>query len=200
MAPILKTTVLWSGFTGAPGYSNFYFHVDNPGASWDGGAVLAGDALNTFFTALKPYAPPSLKWRVQSDASVIEASTGELVSMASTGPRADIVGTSVATNYGASQGGVINWRSNGVRNGRRVRGRTFLVPLSATAYTTDGVMAPAFLTAVGNAATALINTAGDLSLAVWARPTGPGAVDGQMHLVNTATIPNKQAVLRSRRD
>lgn len=200
MGNILKVTAQWSGFVGAPGYSNFYWREEDPGSSFDSGAFAAADAVNAFFTAIKTTVPNVVKWRVLTDVSIIDENSGQLVDVASAGARTDITGGVTAANYSAASGGVVTWRSAGVRNGRRVRGRTFIVPLASTMYDVDGSLTATCLSTLGTAATAYINTAGTRSPVVWARPTGPGATDGIAHNMVTSSIPDKVAILKSRRD
>lgn len=200
MASILKVTAKWDGFVGAPGYSNFYWKEEDPGASFDAGAVACGDAVQKFFNDIKLYFPPHVKWRVQTDVPVIDDTTGQMVDIASAGARGDIVGGAGNFAYSAPTGAVVTWRSNGVRNGRRVRGRTFLVPIAATATAQDGTLDATATGVLFTAAQAYINTAGARSPLVWARPTTPGGSDGVSHPIISASIPDKVAVLKSRRD
>lgn len=196
----MKVTAAWSGFVGAPGYSNFYWQDDAPEGSWEAGAVAAGTAVDTFFKAIKAYFPSQVIWKVQNDVPVIEDTTGEMVDVLSAGNYANIVATGGTASYSAASGAVVTWRSGGVRNGRRVRGRTFLVPTSTAIYDTDGTLHATGTGIIQNAATAMINTTGGLSLGVWARPTGPTATDGQWYPALTASVPDKVAILKSRRD
>lgn len=200
MTDILKVTTRWDGFQGAPGYSNFYWHEQDPGGSFDLGASAAADAVVAFFTAIKGLFPTGLKWRVMPDVPVINDANGDIVNYASAGTRADIAATAAASGYSAASGAVVTWRSSGVRNGHRVRGRTFLVPGAFTIMDTDGSIVASALTTLNTAATAYINTVGERSPVVWARPTAPGATDGAMFPIITASIPDKVAVLKSRRD
>src|SRR5690242_17632280 len=169
----LKTK--WTGFSGAPGYSNFYFNTTDGSQETDADASAAADKLVTFWTALKPQFPPTLNLQISSDSEFLNEGTGEIVRIGNVGARAAIVGTAVAQAYSSATGMVINWRTGGVRNGRRVRGRTFLVPTVAGAFATDGTIDNANVTTVTNAANALITVAGVHKLGVWSRPSAPGA-------------------------
>lgn len=200
MATMLKVKAKWTGFTGAPGYSNFFFRDFSSTEPTDTEADLAADRIEAFFSAVKEFFPPTLQIAVQSDADVIEETTGELVTSLNAGTRVPVTGTGAAVGYSAASGIVVTWRTAGVRNGRRVRGRTFLVPCVPVAYAADGTLATGTITTVSTAATALRNAAGTPDLGVWARPTGPGATDGSWHAVNAHTVPDLAAVLRSRRD
>jgi hypothetical protein len=140
---------------------------------------------------------------IQSDVEVIGHSNGEMLNVHNVAAPATITGGSVANNYSGASGLVINWRTAGVRNGRRVRGRTFLVPLAGGAYGTDGTIDNANITETVTAATALYTTASPIKLGVWARPKrddlGNITEDGSFHPVVAASVPDMAAVLRSRR-
>lgn len=200
MGNILKVTAAWSGFTGSPGYSNFFFRETNPGASWDAGAFAAADKVHTFFNELKHIAPPNVAWKINTDVPVIDEFTGEMVDIASAGPRATLVSTGPVQSYSAATGAVVTWRTSGVRNGRRVRGRTFIVPAGYVTLQTDGTLTPEAVANYQAAANGLLAPNADRSFVVWARPTAVGAADGIAHKVISATVPDKVAVLKSRRD
>jgi hypothetical protein len=106
---------------------------------------------------------------------------------------------------------VINWKTAGVRAGRRVRGRSFLVPLLSQTFDVNGTATSAALTTVNGAAGPLYaGTEGDIRLGVWARPTaikdvngnptGEYNEDGVWHPATAHSVPDMAAVLRSRRD
>jgi hypothetical protein len=83
-------------------------------------------------------------------------------------------------------------------NGRRLRGRTFLVPLGSTFYTTDGTPIETARTNIAAAAAVLIANTGGPPLGVWRRPSPSGV--GVLGVATTASVPDKAAVLKSRRD
>jgi hypothetical protein len=92
---------------------------------------------------------------------------------------------------------VITWLTGLVHQGRRVRGRTFLVPTANQFFDTNGTLAAAFLTNLRTAAAAYIATA--VNPAIWARPD-PGTTNGAAFAVAAASVADKVAVLTSRRD
>ena len=57
MTSLLKVTTRWSGFTGSPGYSNFYFRDFTSGEPTDVDADAAADRLDTFWVAVKGLFP-----------------------------------------------------------------------------------------------------------------------------------------------
>jgi len=200
---MLKVKVRWGGFNGAPGWSNFYFDTV------DGTFTTAADAnpvaqrVETFINAIKIRIPSHVSMTIQSDVEVVAPDDGEMLNIHSIPARAPIMGTAAAAAYSAASGLVINWRTAGVRNGRRVRGRTFIVPLAGGAYQTDGTIQDTNLSETQTAAQALITTASPVKLGVWARPkkdiAGNVLSPGAFHEAVTATVPDLAAVLRSRR-
>lgn len=209
MASIMRIKAKWTGYTGAPGYSNFYFREFGENWATDATADAAADRVETFLGALLTLFPPALRVAVQSDAELLEETDGKLISVFNAGLRNTYAGSAVAAGYSAASGAVITWRSNGVVAGRRARGRTFLVPLASAAYASGGDLSANTLTTISNAATALAAGTGSPDLGVWSRPhearvnkagTAIPAREGVWHAVTSVTVPSKVAVLRSRRD
>jgi hypothetical protein len=197
---MFKLKVKWTGFSGAPGWSNFYFNTTDGTFADDTQATAAADKVSTFLNAIKVYLPPTVNLQLQSDSEFINEGTGEMLRIGNVGARAAVVGGAVSQPYSSATGMVINWRTAGVRNGRRVRGRTFLVPTVAGAFQNDGTIDPGNVTSLTTSANALISVSPTLKLGVWTRPSTKGGSDGKWFETTVATIPDMTAVLRSRRD
>jgi hypothetical protein len=196
---MLRVKVRWSGFIGSPGWTNFYFDSGD-GTFYDNAeAGNCADRVASFLNVIRPRFPDAVTWQIQSDVEAIAAPNGELVSVHNAGARAPIVGGAAAASYSGASGIVVTWRTNGVRNGRRVRGRTFLVPAATAAYGNDGTIGPTTLEDINAAAAQLIAAPGQAKLGVWSRPSAVGATDGAFHVVTAASVPDMAAVLRSRR-
>lgn len=214
MSELLRVKLRWSGFVGAPGYSVFHFRDFNVGG--DGlpitqeSAQAAAGRVRNFFNSTKNLFPNTVTFHVESDVETIEDSTGEITGFLPVTGIADVVGEAGATTgYSAAVGAVVNWRTNAVRRGRRLRGRTFLVPLSSSCYDTNGSLNQSCLTALSTAATAITTTtAQEPELGVYARPhrtkntdgSWTTVPDGQWSFATAFNIPDMTAVLRSRRD
>ena len=195
-----RVKVRWAGFIGSPGWSNFYFDTGNEDFLTPEQAVESADKVTTFINAIRSRFPAAFTWSVQSDVEVISPQSGELLNVASAGARTPILGGAPAAGYSGTSGIVVTWRTAGVRNGRRVRGRTFLVPAANSVYQDDGTLIPTVLTDFTTAANALASQTGTgPKLGVWARPSAVGATDGGFHPVTAVSIPDMPAVLRSRR-
>lgn len=190
MADLARVRVEWTGVavTG-PGVSTFY-------TSGDGSTLQA--ALITYFQAIKGEFP-NLKgqWRLPADGEIIDSATGDLTGNWTGATQTDVQWNSASALWVAGVGTRAVWNTGGFLRGRRVRGSTFLVPLSLNSYDSDGTISNpqvASLAAAGNALIASVPT-----LTVWSRPTESGAADGGSTPITSCTVPDKVSWLRSRR-
>lgn len=184
-----RITALWSGAAGLPGYTRLRFDGDLDSA----GAAAAAGRIRAFFDSIKTLLPSGVNIGFAEAAQVFDVAsvlTGEV----QYAPPLPVAGSG-AGGYSAASGCVVNWLTGAVRNGRKVRGRTFLVPLANTGYQSDGTLAPATVTTVTAAAQALL--AGTPAMTVASVYSGGG---GGITGVTGATVPDRAAVLRSRRD
>jgi hypothetical protein len=202
MAGILRVTARWSGAIGLPGYSVFHYRDFSAGGEpTQAQAQNAVDKVRTFFFTVAPLLPNVISVQVLGDVPVIEETTGTMTGIFSANQPANVQGSIGATvEYAAPVGAVVTWRTGTVRNGRIIRGRTFLVPLGRSAFAVDGTLASTALTTINSAANALNDDASDGDLGVYSRPSAPGATDGVWAAVNGHSVPDMGAVLRSRRD
>lgn len=201
MAKILRVKARWSGFQGAPGYSIFHFSdfADDTYVTADATAVTA--KVRAFYNVWPNFLPNIVKVDVLPDVEVIEATDGSLVDVLTATTPATVTGTAgAAISFAAAVGAVVTWRTTQVRNGRRIKGRTFLVPLANNGFAADGTLDTGFITALTGAATTLRTVDANPQLTVYGRPSGPAATDGVSALVVGHSIPDMGAVLRSRRD
>lgn len=204
MTALLRVKARWTGFSGAPGFTVLHFRdfsgPDGAGAEPDNAqAAAAGERVRAFFQTLNGLLPESVRIAVEPDVDVVEDSTGELIDSLNAGQIATVSGA-VPGSFSGPSGAVVNWRTGGIRNGRRIRGRSFIVPLSSSIYSNAGILTAGAQDALQTAANALAASSGTPDLMVYARPTSAGATDGQSSVVTSATVPSLIAVLRSRRD
>jgi len=201
MANIYRVKLRWSGYQGGPGYSIFHFKEDgdiNPSVA---SAELAVDRVDAWIQAIRTFVPQVVTLQTMADVETLLESDGTLTNVLATTPAAAVLGNaSSAVGFAAAVGAVINWRTGGVRNGRRVRGKTFLVPFSSAAFEPNGTLAAGTITAINTAAAAMIADTTAPDMGVYARPSGPGATDGIWHKATSYNCPDMGAVLRSRRD
>jgi hypothetical protein len=204
MSVIARVKLRWSGFIGGPGYTILHFRD----FGWDTAADVdttaaqgAVDRVDTFAEGVKTYLPYAVQLAVEPEVEVLEDTTGELLEVRGTTPDAAHVSpASSSAVFAGPVGLVISWKTGLVRNGRRVHGRTFLVPLNGNVFASDGTLTSGVRTDFLTAAAALANPAGTPDLGVWARPSAPAATDGEWGVVTSWNVPDMAAVLRSRRD
>jgi hypothetical protein len=150
--------------------------------------------LVTFFTSLKPYIPASITIGIPASGQIYDDATGLLGGVWGSTVQPGIAGTGAGA-FGSASGGSIKWATGAVVRRHTLVGRTFLVPLVASAFNANGVLAPAAVTAIGNAAQAFANVG---ALRIWSRPRAAFPV-GASAVAVVGTCTNVDAILRSRR-
>jgi hypothetical protein len=205
MTHLNRVRVTWSNKSGLPGVSTFYF-LDT---------ATCVQSLHDFFDSFKEDLVAGTILHIDSVGDVIEDSTGVVTGSWSTQPVPDVNGTGAGA-YAAPAGGVVSWKSATILDGRRLRGRTFLVPMPQSRFGDDGKILPAEVVKITAAAEALI-VAQDSSFVVWHRPfdgrtaeapspshpkgiKAKAAHAGGSGLVVGSMMTGAAAVLRSRRD
>lgn len=199
MASLARVTINWTGFIGAPGYTNLYFRNATPGTIDQAVVDNAVAKTEALVTAIKPMVPNTVILGVDASVEEINDTNGNLVAFWAATVAAAAAGTGTGA-YAAPAGACIAWSTNTVRNSRRIRGRSFIVPLSGNATANDGTIDTNDLTDLRNAATALRAASGASRLVIWGRPTGPGATDGVSAEVTSSNVQDKMAILTSRRE
>lgn len=196
---LLRVRTLWAPPTGGQGVSTQYF--DETGATAGSIANLM-TAVRAFFVACQGAAANGTWWSWESELAVIDEVSGDITGYYSITPpaTANAVGSG---NYSAAAGACVTWQSQRVLRGRRMRGRTFIVPLSGGALDSNGTLGSGTITALLTAGNTLItaaNAAGH-AMVVYSRPDpAHGIVTGEIGVVELARVTDKTAVLRSRRD
>jgi hypothetical protein len=185
VANIDRLVVTWSGFAGAPGYSVFY-------------ATPLNDVqvdISTFFDAITGLLPNDVTITIPNSGDTLNDATGALVGSWTATSGVQHVGENPGLFAGPA-GACVSWQTGGIVRGRRVKGRTFIVPLAGGCYDTDGTLEAANRSTLETAADALVASAGG-NLLVWSRPVAGNG--GSSHPVTGASVADRVAVLRSRR-
>lgn len=195
---LLRVRATVNGFTGGPGLMTQYFSTAVAGND----AVAAGLASQRVVDALTAGAelwPNGVSWSVDATVDLLDEATGQLLDAFSTAG-GTVNGSSAFGGIGPSPAGAcVTWRTPEVKNGHRVMGRTFLVPLHSGAFQTDGTLMASTVTSAMEFADAMGDAgATDLVHVVWSRPVNGSG--GTKHGITSATVRDKTAVLRSRRD
>lgn len=192
--PIIGVQAISTGFPGAPGYTTLYFSAAT-GTDRDN----ACEAAHTFWNNCKGLFPDEWSVQLAPEHRVLDCETGELLSYHSTPGTADdpVVGTDGANRFAAGPAGVcVSWSTDTVNWSRKVRGRTFLVPIGGSAIEANGSLEPGGRSSLEDHGQTLIDD-GASTFIVWSRPrSGAGGVDAEATI---ARINDKVAVLRSRR-
>jgi hypothetical protein len=203
MTNIIQVVWEWSGFTGAPGYTNLFFDAAG-GTQTD--ALAAVTKSQIFFSGLTPNLPDDVHIAPQTDVRVINDIDGKLVDIFTVIGVAGVQGGQPG-NYAAPVGAIVFWPTTTVHGGRRMTGRTFIVPASAAAFQDDGTLNTAAGTTINQAAEDM-RTASGPAFGVWGRPkfskpaTVPPTVveNGKWGPATSSRVPDKCVVLTSRRD
>lgn len=197
----------WSGTSGGPGLTQ-HAVMGAAGGDWNpSGAQDAVNAVRAFWAAITSHLPDELRLNVSPVVDTYTYADGELFSSSTAGNAPAVVAGTSTAGYAGGSGVKINWNTGQIRNGRRVRGATFIVPVASTVWTANGtlgaVATSAFNTAAANLLTAL--SAGGTSLCVYSRPLpvserNPQGRAGFTTQVTSGSVSNKSAILRGRRD
>lgn len=206
---IAKVVINWTGFAGAPGFTNLYFNDFTEGTITQAIVTGARTRCDALLMAILPAFPNTVSATVDSTVEIIDVASGDLIRIMS-GPAFTIRVGSGTGSYSAASGAVVNWTTGGIVQSRRVRGRMFLVPLAGSSYATNGTILETMRGTLNTAINAFLAPGSNQGLVgVYSRKskqhlnkkgeTVP-AHDGAWFPVQSFSIPDKVAVLRSRRD
>lgn len=184
----------WSVTGGGAGMTVMHGIIDE--ADYDGGdATSSLTAIRTFFQSLAARVPNDVSWSWPGPVDLF-SNDGVLVGSTTPSTAVPPLTATYAGTYAAPAGARIDWETGIILAGKRLRGRSYIVPLAGDQYDADGSLASDFISVGNTAATALrvaLATAGS-PLGVWSRKNSAiFAASGQ-------TIQDKAAIMRSRRD
>lgn len=193
MTTISRMQVRITGGTIGEGIATHYWATETSGVQ---------PLLKTFWQSCGALMGGWVTIRVPASGETFDVTTGTLNGTWSEGT----VSTATGGGSGGSAGGVgacVGWSTDGIRRGRKVRGRTFIVPLAANVYDSDGTLLSTTLTALNGAVTTLL-AGGSSTLQVYARPTpAPGGIGpdspGQVARITSGLVKDHVSWLRSRR-
>lgn len=191
---VLEYRATWTYGVGSPGYSVFHGRsvaLDPDQQAADDLASRVGE----FFEALDPVIPNDVVISFSSEVLNLDTSTGQLEGVLTVTPPGNVFGQNTAS-HAAPAGARIAWTTPAIVAGRRLRGATFIVPISSGAFDTDGTLTSGVQTTLNAAALDFRSTGVFTSVqpSVWSRTHGIQAdITGHQ-------VPDRVAVLRSRRD
>jgi hypothetical protein len=153
--------------------------------------------FKTFWTSMAQYMAGQVTITVPNSGDVIDSATGDLTGTWTGGTSATLIGGGSGA-YPGGVGACINWSTSSIVNARKVRGRTFIVPMAAGGYDATGTLLDTAVNTYRTAAALLVSsTAGDFH--IWHRPTTVGGSDGQACPVIGYSLRDHVAWLSSRR-
>lgn len=191
---VLEYRALWQVGIGGPGSSVFHGRIPTATTAGDSAQALA-DRVRAFMEAVKTVVPGGVTWSFPSEVLEIDTATGVLEDVHNVTPPANVLATGNGV-HAAPAGVRIEWRTLAIVNGRRLRGRTFIVPLSTAQYETNGTLVPTCITTLTNAGNAYKDSSvfNASQASIWSRTHGTQAD------ITSFNVPDEVAVLRSRRD
>lgn len=178
---------------------------------WTGTAVVGG-GVSTLYTLGDPHdlmvafrsLVDTMKANLPTGLTITFPTSGEILDSATgqaTGAWTAAAVTAVTgTDSGAYAGGVgqrIAWSTDSFANGRRIKGSTFIVPLGAGAYDTNGTL-NGTMNATHNAAVTTFLTAMAGDFVILSRPSAAHPTGG-VASVTSGRIPDQISWLVSRR-
>lgn len=201
---LLRVRARWTIPGAGSAFTVMHFDDGEVGGDVNVAATNSTTALHTFFDSVKNVLPQPVKVQVMNDVEVIDVATGELAGAATGGNHAELAGAQPSSiGWAAPTGACITWSTGGIRQvsskPRRVRGRTFIVPLSNAAYDVNGTLTDTAVQTLNAAATALRGNFSGQELAIYGRPGVGGAPAGQAYAVTGHKLTDQAAILRSRR-
>lgn len=191
---ITRVTAVWTGWSGAPGYTNIFFSAFGGGDLVDAEVSRVNFALNWISNSL----PSSVTIQVQPEVAILDEATGALIQYASAEDTPSPITGGSVEDFSSASGAVVTWNTDTVNRGRRVRGRTFLVPLHADSYDSDGTLSTEALDRLDSMARSMMGDGDGPQLVVWSRPVGGSG--GVAAPVTGTRIADRVSILRSRRD
>ena len=204
MTVLYHATVNWSGFPGAPGYTNLYAETTDPLLA---GAETWTQNIDDLIASWANTLPAGVTVQVSPTVETVNDEDGSLEDILTVAGLLPAHGGALGGNYAGPAGWCIDWLTSGVVFAKRRQGRSFVVPASTEIFQNDGTIVTATLTAQRTAAAAYVAAVGPRPV-VWVRPkyvkpatTPPTLVHAGSHAIITASrVPDMAAVLRSRRD
>lgn len=190
MTALAQIKVAWSG-AGVVGnaYSTFYSYTT-------GGALpQTANGLTTFFNAIKGLLAASITIQVPQTGQTYDDVTGQLLGSWGGPAQAAVVGTAAGAQASAS-GASIEWITGVILRRHLLVGRTFLVPLSSSAFNSSGVLSPASVNTINTAGAAFASLQ---SARIWSRPSAANNHTGGSGIIIAQSVRNLNAILRSRR-
>lgn len=195
---IMRVRVDSSGWQGDDGINAFYFRPLDPGTeALNSDAGEAFNRVQAAYVDWRQFLPTNWTGVIRGEVEVIEATTGTLVGLLYPEGDAVVLGNS-GSAFGASAAGLcINWNTEELRNGRRIKGRSFISPVSGNGDANGSPSGTMLDNANGGASALTQQIAEPIAQVVWSRPKdGP---NGRSATVSGHRVRDSFSMLTSRR-
>jgi hypothetical protein len=192
--PYTQVTATWTGVAGLPGYTKIKFL----GALTTSECQTACQKVQAFFASQTVYIPALVKVDVSPLCEHFDDDGTKTDVITASGTTTQVVGTAAGA-FNVAAGAWINWLCNQFVAGRRVYGRSFMVPLGSSAFQSDGTLLTTYQTALQAAGNTLITGFPNVVVR-YDRTNKAGARFQGISTVAAVLVKDKGGVLRSRRD
>lgn len=183
---MLRVRAVTNGFTGAPGYNNFYFEGTESTV-----AGSAHQAVVAFFQSMASVLSNQVAVTVESEVPVIDPASGSITGLHNI-PQQTVSGTWGTAHSPSGVTLVCQWLTGTFVGGRQVRGRSFISGLGDVGEGSQSVPAGVITDAETACSGLVAATLADLQVY---SPT-----HGVSHTVTGSNVWNRFGLMRSRRD
>lgn len=153
------------------------------------------DRARAFLAGIAGSMPDDVQLTFPGEVLDRDTATGVLTAVHAINPPAAVSGSQVG-GYAAPVGARVHWHTSAIVSGRRLQGRTFIVPLVSGAFASDGTL----VEATRDALKAVAETYIDSGVNAWVEASVWSPTHGIQADITSVTVPDQAAVLRSRRD
>lgn len=154
-------------------------------------------AVNALWTSQAANFPSSVTFTTPNGGDTLDESNGQIIGAWTDGTAPSPVTGSGTGTFSAGVGYHVDWMTNSVVNGRRVRGRTFFVPAVASTFDSSGNVKSASVASVQSACNTLLTNVP--TLCVYHKPPKGLGAGGFGATVTSVIASNKTSWLRSRK-
>lgn len=184
MTTLRRATTVWTGLPGMPGYTTLYCDSSNATPS------DFTDGIGEFLTEIKTdFISQDVTATVLDEVQTVDSTNGQITGVDSGGGNKVFTGALTQDSLPLSTQLLLQFRTGAFFGGRELRGRMF-IPGLCEPSSTDGTVDPDTVSGIQGPADTLFS----VLLAVYS-PT-----KHQWASVNSVTVWDQWAVLRSRRD
>lgn len=152
-------------------------------------------AVLALWNGVRPQVDGSVTFAVRNQGRLMDEATGQVTGFWSGVGYAPVTGSGTGQSVADATQVLVQWRTGVVRNGREVRGRTFIPGLNAVNLD-NGNIGEAYRAAIELEADEFLTSTG-IGFGIWSRPK-PGSA-GALIQVTSVSVWKELAVLRRRR-